>query len=277
VADLIGINPNITFIQLPPTPVLYIVALYCKVSGSKYVADCHNAMLYSSKWFKWPLTKRLLRKADAILVHNEDVRDFAKSLGLTATILRDPLPDIIDDCDINVLEKYGLEQSTYVIVPWSFAPDEPIIELIQVARLMPKIKFVMTWFPERLPLDTRDSMPTNLILTGYLHEKVYNCVFSQAGMALVLTTREGTQPSGASEAIALSVPLIVSDLETTRKLYDDAPIYVDNTVESINTGIVKAFDQRDKFVAQIQTLKNRYGEDINNEIAEVKTLLGLAH
>ena len=89
VADLIGIKPNITFIQLPPTPVLYIVALYCKVSGNKYVADCHNAMLYSSKWFKWPLTKRLLRKADAILVHNEDVRDFAKSLGLTATILRE--------------------------------------------------------------------------------------------------------------------------------------------------------------------------------------------
>ena len=124
--------------------------------------------------------------------------------------------------------------------------------------MMSDIYFVMTWFPDRLPQKIRNKIPPNLILTGYLEDKDFNTIFSKAFAAIVLTTREGTQPSGASEAIALGIPLIVSDLKTTRKLYGDMPVYADNTVEGIQNGVRKALDQQDLYKSKIVSFKDEF-------------------
>jgi len=275
IKDLIHNKPSIVFIQLPPTPVLYIVSAYCKLTNCKLVADCHNAMIYS-KWLSWPFAKPLLRKATALLVHNEDVEQYAKKFKLQAITLRDPLPDLTNEVDRDLRTRYSFMQSNYVIAPWCFAPDEPIIELIQAAESMPQVYFVMTWFSEKLPLRTRKTLPPNLVLTGYLNDKDFNTLFSQATAALVLTTREGTQPSGASEAIALGVPLIVSDLKTTRKLYENMPIYIDNTANGIRDGVQKALDEQHARKASIMAFKEIFDSRLEKEIVDVKSLLDLA-
>ena len=274
--DLFRIRPKLIFIQLPPTPVLYIVAAYCQLNGCKLVADCHNAMIYSG-WLAWPFAKTLLRKSDVLIVHNQDVEHYAKKLKLAAITLRDPLPDLSNMDTSELLAHYDLSQGNYIIVPWSFSADEPIRELIQAAKLLPETKFVMTWFAEKMPEDIRDSLPNNLVLTGYLSEKAFNTVFSHAGAALVLTTREGTQPSGASEAIVLGVPLIISDMKTTRKLYEDMPVYVENSTNGILSGIRMVFNEHDKCITKILQFGETYGESLEREIVDVKILLGLAH
>ena len=276
ISDLVRIRPQIIFLQLPPTPALYIVAAYCRLSGCKFVADCHNAMIYS-RWLAWPFAKSLLRKADALLVHNEDVEHYAKKLNLDTITLRDPLPDLSNSTTSKFLVQYDLKQGTYVIVPWSFSADEPIRELVQAAKLMPQTKFVMTWFAEKMPDNIRDNLPANLILTGYLDEKAFNTVFSHAGAALVLTTREGTQPSGASEAIVLGVPLIISDMKTTRKLYEDMPVYVENSTHGIMYGVRKALKDHDELIAKILLFGEKYSEHLENEIEGVKISLGITH
>jgi hypothetical protein len=275
--DLLRINPSVIIIQLPPTPIIYIISAYCRMTGSKYIADCHNAMLYNSKWLNWPYAKYFLRRAEALLVHNEDVKTYAKSLNLSAITLRDPLPDMSNVCEPELLDHYKIIKGAYIIVPWSFASDEPINELIKAASTIPQIKFVMTWFAEKLTLDIRNKMPPNLVLTGYLQDDEYNMVFAQAAAALVLSTREGTQPSGASEAISLEIPLIVSDLATTKKLYGDMPIYVKNTAEGIQEGVRKALDQREQYTKKIRAFSDDYEKDLNEEINEMKALLKLAH
>ena len=276
ISDLFHIRPQLIFIQLPPTPVLYIVALYCRLNDCKFVADCHNAMIYS-RWLAWPSAKLLLRRADILLVHNEDVEHYARRLKLDAITLRDPLPDLSNSGSLDILEQYDLKHGNYVIVPWSFSADEPIRELVQAAKLLPHTKFVMTWFAEKMPDDIRNNLPDNLLLTGYLDEKVFNTVFSHAGSALVLTTREGTQPSGASEAIVLGIPLIISDMETTRKLYGDMPVYVKNDTNGILGGIKTAFDEHDKRTSEIMRFGEKYGVCLEKEIEDVKALLGLEH
>jgi len=40
VKDLIRNKPPIVFIELPPTPILYIVAAYSRMTHAKLVADC---------------------------------------------------------------------------------------------------------------------------------------------------------------------------------------------------------------------------------------------
>lgn len=272
--DLIAYKPEVIFLQLPPVPVLYIVALYCRLTGCRYIPDCHNVMIYS-KWLNWPFAKALLRSADAMLVHNEDVAIHAQTLGLNPITLRDPLPELSSSSDPELLAQFGLQRATYVIVPWSFAYDEPISELFQAAESLPQTKFVMTWFAEKLPSQLRDSVPPNLVLTGYLDDNSFNTLFSQAGAALVLTIREGTQPSAASEAISLGVPLIVSDLKTTKKLYEDVPVYVENTPTAIRDGVIKALAEREQLIAALQVFGEEYGKKLDGEIRSVKSLLRL--
>jgi len=232
-------------------------------------------MIYS-KWLDWPLAKPLLRRVDALLVHNEDVGQYAHRFQLDTIVLRDPLPNLTYTIDATLIEGYQLTRGRYVIVPWSFTPDEPIKELFEAIRLTPNVKFVMTWFAEKLPIEIRNKLPSNLVLTGYLDDIDFNAIFSQASAALVLTTREGTQPSAASEAIVLGVPLIVTDLQTTRKLYEDMPIYIENSVDGIRMGVNKALAKRDKCKANILVFKNKFGNRLENEICDVKLLLGLS-
>ena len=274
VTDLIRHKPPIVFIQLPPTPLLYIVATYCKITGSKLVADCHNSMIYS-RWLRWPLAKALLRRADITLVHNKDVEVYAKRFNLDTITLRDPLPVLESPSQSNLLDRIGISENHYIIVPWSFAPDEPINELIQAAAALPDIIFVMTWFAEKLPPGVRNSLPPNLILSGYLDDEDFNTLFSKSIAAIVLTTREGTQPSAASEAIVLGIPLIVSDLNTTRQLYDNMPIYTKNTSEGIREAAQEVVDNHDKYQSKITVFKDNFAKRLNQEIRDVKSTLGL--
>ncbi|MCK5662792.1 MAG: hypothetical protein KAI17_04855, partial [Thiotrichaceae bacterium] len=57
--DLIRYRPKYVFIQLSPTPLLYATAMYCAVTRSHYISDCHNRMIYDGPFIKWPFAKYL--------------------------------------------------------------------------------------------------------------------------------------------------------------------------------------------------------------------------
>ena len=46
--DLFTKKPKFVFIQLAPAPLLYIASIYCSITKTKYISDCHNTMIYDS-------------------------------------------------------------------------------------------------------------------------------------------------------------------------------------------------------------------------------------
>ncbi len=274
VASFIRCRPNVVILQLPPTPLLYLGWVYCKLFRAILIADCHNAMIQGF-WGKWPLVNRMLAAPTSVLVHNEQVLDSARQLGIHAVVVRDPLPEV-SNVDNNSVEKWGLEKGEYVLVPWGFASDEPLEELAEAARLTPHVKYVTTWFVERLSASLKNKMPENILFTGFVETDDFNCLFAHAGAVLSLTTREGTQPSAASEAVAFEVPLVLSDLDTTRKLYKDAPVFVDNTPVSIANGIEKSLKSKVILRNKMAKLKLTMNEELNSELAMFVKLLNLS-
>jgi glycosyltransferase involved in cell wall biosynthesis len=265
-------RPKLVFLQLPPTPALYIVGVYCLVTRTPYIADCHNAM-FMEWWIKWPFARALLRRASAVLVHNNDVRDYAERNGVRAMVIRDPLPQGKAAGDTGVVGRFGLTPGAYVIVPWNLATDEPIAEFIDAVRSLPDIKFAMTWFTERLPEELRHNLPDNLVFTGYLEIDEFNDLFMRAGAAISLTTQKGTQPSAAAEAVAFGIPIILSDTETARLLYRDVPVFVDNNPDSIANGISALVSHaalhRQKVIDFKATLKRELEEELSILKAQV--------
>ena len=268
--DLIRIRPKTIIIQLPPTPALYVAGVYGLLTGTPYIADCHNAMILRW-WLRWPFAKVLLRNASAVLVHNEDARSYAAQKGIGAMVMRDPLPK--DQCipDTRVTNRFELKDNEYVIVPWNLQPDEPISEFIEAVRLLPNIKFAMTWFTERMPKELMSDLPENLVFTGYLGIDEFNDLFKKSGAAISLTTQRGIQPSAAAEAISFGVPIILSDTETARLLYKDVPVYVRNEPQSIAQGVLEVFQRWDQYVTKVAQFKRILNAEMEDELMNLKS------
>ena len=266
-------RPKYVFVQLAPTTLLYTVALYSFVGRSKYISDCHNTMIYDDHWINWPFAVDLLKRSYITITHNNDVHKLAEKLGVQSMILRDPLPVMNVNKDIDRVAGIDIKERTYVIIPCGMAPDEPVKELFDVARSMPDLLFVMTWFKEGVPEEMRSNTPDNLHFSGFLQEPEFNSLYANANISLVLTTREGTQPSGAAEAIALGIPLVVSDIATTRRLYNDSPVFVQNEPDSIIKGLKYALEHQDELSDSVSGLRESLIEDAEIQIRNVKSRL----
>lgn len=78
---------------------------------------------------------------------------------------------------------------------------------------------------------------------------------AHADAILVMTNQIGTQPSGASEALAFQKPLVVSDLQIIRDLFPLGSIYVENNAEAIAKGIVEALRQKERLAMEMASFK----------------------
>jgi glycosyltransferase involved in cell wall biosynthesis len=272
---LIKTKPKFIFIQLAPTPLLYIVSAYCAITKSKYIADCHNTMIYDSHWIKWPFAKPLLSRSIIMIVHNQDVLAHANSIGLRAVVVQDPLPKIDVTENIEIIRGIHIYKDSYVIVPCSMAEDEPIEDVFDAARKVSNTLFVFTWYSEKISKRIIEKAPENICFSGYLEEPEFNLLYSKANAALVLTTREGTQPSGAAEAISLGIPLVISDIETTRHFYKDAPVYVRNDSDSIAEGVRNALGNNAKITEKIKLLRLQIKNDSLRQLHQIEKLMKL--
>lgn len=249
-------KPDLVFVQFPPAPALYCAAFYSWLTGCEYVSDCHIGET-NANWLDWIYVKELLAGGD-VVVHNEYlVGQIETNIKVKPFVIRDGVAKRRStEIGMNsLLRSLGLSPGAYVIFPCSFSADEPLLEVIEAARLLPETKFVMTWYLEKLPKNLRDILPPNVILTGFLPVRDFNHLFANAGVALVLTKHEAVQLSGMQEAMAFEVPAVVTDLKTTRFLYRDHPIYVDNTSGSIAHGISRAFQNRSELKTRMKRLR----------------------
>ncbi len=269
-------KPSIILVQFPPAPPLYAVAFYAWLSGAKYVSDCHMGVT-NARWLGWPFVKKSLA-GGRVIVHNEHlVKQTEAELRVKAFVLRDGIvaKQFYEVGNNTLLKNLGLSPNTYVIFPCSFSTDEPIREVIDAARLLPEIQFVLTWYVEKLAKQIRDSLPPNVTLTGFLKTDDFNYLFANAGAALVLTKYENVQLSGMQEAMAFGIPAVVTDLRTTRFLYKNFPVYVDNSVASIMHGIKFALQHRANLEQQMNWLRIESEKEFVDQMATLKSVLGM--
>ncbi|NTV79740.1 MAG: glycosyltransferase family 4 protein [Clostridiales bacterium] len=267
-------RPALVLVQFPPAPALYCVALYSWLMGARYVSDCHMGIT-NENWFNWMYVKKLLARGQ-VIVHNVHLVDqVIHEIKVNPFVLRDGVAkkQAINLENATLLETHGLIPQKYVLFPCSFSLDEPLQETLEAARLLSDIRFVLTWYSEKLPKQMRDTLPANVLLTGFLEVDDFNCLFANAGIALVLTKHEAVQLSAMQEAMAFEVPAVVSDLKTTRFLYKEYPVYVKNDSKSIAEGILHTFQDRANLEERMRRLRIESEKEFSDQIANLKSLL----
>jgi glycosyltransferase involved in cell wall biosynthesis len=223
------------WVQLPQVPLLWVALAYRAFAGQpvRVVADCHNAQL-RPPWSNFPLALWALRRADAVLVHNQDMLDQARQLGWPmhkVRVLEDVPPVGKAQAPDGRARRLITASKPWVVFPGSFSADEPIREILAAARLVPDVQFVLTGRTEtaRRSGHQLDSLPSNVVLPGFLPVEVFDDLLREADVVLGLTKVEGIQLSVCNEALGFGRPLVTSDTQLLRSMFGAAAVLVDTS------------------------------------------------
>jgi len=269
-------RPQIIWIQLPPTPLLYLALFYRMLAFQEVliVADCHNAT-FRPPWIKLPKVVSFLNQCDIILVHSVQVKSQAREFGISDEVvhlLEDPTNSITEVDSSALTSKLS---HPWVLCPCSFNRDEPINEILNAARLAPEITFVLTGrFDRARGIHDLTNIPDNVKLTGFLPVSKFNALLLETDVVLGFTQLDGIQLSAAVEATAAGVPMLLSDTKLLRQLFYKGAVYVDSANSSaIAQKCKQVLSDRDILASQVRELRDERSADWLLKAETVSVLL----
>jgi glycosyltransferase involved in cell wall biosynthesis len=245
-------RPDVVLVQNPPTFAPLFVYLYSLVFGKKFIIDTHTGALIYPQW-QWtlPLQRFLSRRTLTTILTNEHLAQEVASWGANSFALADP------PMTFEIPKPMTLKESALNVVMVSVAyPDEPVAEMVEVARNLPDMDFYITgdFTNSTYFQDVVRSAPSNVHFTGFLRED-YFALLAAVDVIVCLTTDDHTFLSGANEALWVGKPLITSDWPVLGSYFNKGTIHVDNTVNSIQQGLLAMKEGYSDFQASILALQ----------------------
>jgi glycosyltransferase involved in cell wall biosynthesis len=258
-------RPAFIVAQAPP---LYS-ALAAWLLRIPYVIDGHNPVFQNVggkiAWGKLPLSKRLIKDAAAVIVHNHGILKLAKQAYPEITFFN--IPDPLESID----SKGSQRLANQIFVICSFDPDEPVEVLLDSMARLQNYTFILTADALKLPqaLQTKLQGLRNVRMTGFLPIQEYHDLLCSSAAALVLTSQDLIQPSGACEALSSNTPLIVSNTPLIQEIFGAWAILVDNSVPAI-VDAIEELNQRELDLSHYRIAWNKL---VDNEIEKMLDFL----
>lgn len=267
---LIRERPKVVFVQNPPIFAPLAVYLYAVVWRAHYIIDAHTTALLAKTW-QWslPLHAFLSRRAIATIITNDHLAAMVKNWQANTFIIAD-IPTVFPSG-----RPFPLIGEFNVAVINTFAPDEPMAEMLRAAADLPEIQFYITGDPIRAKKMFLQDHPANVKFTGFLPDQEYLGLLRAVNAIVVLTTRDHTMQRGACEAVSLGKPVIISDWPLLRSYFNKGAVYVDNTSRGIRDGILKMQREQAKMEHEIVLLqRERWLEWEEKQIALSQMIMG---
>lgn len=215
-----------------PSYVLNLLAILLKpIYGYSLVVDQHNEGVepYKYQFYLYRWASRLIqRRADLNIVTNRNLESIVRNNGGRVISLHDRLPRF------PVKTKIDLKGKMNFVFICTFSLDEPYSDVLEAA----------SWFNEEIhiyvtgnfnkaisPMKIR--MYKNITFTGFLPEQDYINLLYSSDAIIDLTMRDNCLVCGAYEAVSLEKPLITSDTEVLRCLFNKGVIYSKNNKDDL--------------------------------------------
>jgi len=241
-------RPRVVFVQSPPTYAAWTVTLYCAASGAALVIDAHSDAFERARWTRpaW-LTHLIARRALVTIVTNEHWAALVRSWGAKAMTI----PTIPSDLVIG--EAPAIKPGINVAVVNTWAPDEPLDEVLAAAEDMPDMSFFITGRPPRVG-DVGRKVPSNVTFSGFLRQPEYNALLAAVDIVVCLTTRNYTMQNGACEAMFIGTPILTSDWPVLKDYFSIGAVHVDNKATGIRQGLRQLTQSIDTYRSEVREL-----------------------
>ncbi len=248
------------WIAAPPVFLIYLSFALLAISRKKFriIIDCHNGV-FLQPWARFPLVKRLLRAADLCVVHTRYAQVFLESYGVCddrIMVLEDFPPTPIGVASVGPSGP-KCATSSYVVIPSSFRPDQPVPHYVEVARLLSDVTvFVTGDYARRGSQAQFTDAPANLVLTGFLEPAAFDSLIVGADALLGLTLRENAIVSVAAEGLGFNTALVLSDTPPLRAHFPKGAVFVETTSpQAIADGVREAIKSKTKLKLELAELR----------------------
>ncbi len=276
---LIKEKPGIIICQSPPITCAFIAMVYKFVFARSpkptILIDAHTGAI-SRPWSK-SISRMIMKRAFATLVINTEQQSYlVQQYKIKTVVLEDPIPDfthVIKSLEKKEGYKLVQEAAYNVAVISSFAYDEPLDEVFEVALLMPEVYFYLTGDLKNANKKLLNETPNNVILTGFLDYSIYVDLLQKVDVIMDLTTDNTSVVAGAFEAVALEQPLITSNWIPLKRYFKKGTIYTDNSANDIKKAIMISKSKSKELSLEMRQLKTEKIKEWNEKISNLRKLL----
>lgn len=264
-------NPDILFVQSPSIILAAVTALYRRMfKNIVLVVDRHTNFypLTNFRFFDFFLQflgNFTLKNCDLTLVTNNSLRKVVENRKGSCDVLQDKLPRLLHKSE------YVPDGKFNILYPCSFSVDEPIIEVIESAKLIRNdIHIYITGKYENYKALKGAIIPENVHLIGFVSDQNYIDYMYSVDAVLALTTWENNILCCAYEAVSLSKPIILSNKKELCNYFYKGRVICDNSAESIATAIKDMISGYTSYAREIIELKKELLNAWNVRFSEVK-------
>jgi glycosyltransferase involved in cell wall biosynthesis len=260
-------RPQAVHVQNPPFVCSWVVLLYCRVAGARFVIDHHSATFTDDWGWALPAQKWVARRAVTNIVTNQHWADIVHSWGAHALIMGDPFLSLPPGSTFPVSQRFN------VAFVCTFSTDEPLEAVLEAAAQLPDVQFYVTGDTRHKPQSFYADLPKNVRFTGFLPDQEYVALLRAVDAILVLTTRDHTLQLGGCEAVSIQQPLITSDWPFLREFFAKGTVYVDNTPAGIRTGIQAMQKETPRLKAEMVAFRDAARPQWEAQLRELKEMV----
>ena len=256
---------------------LLVVCAAYKVTAApsaKLVVDCHNKSLKRTltgpmgSVFRW-LKSWSFRQSTAVIVSNPNLVAHAEVLNPRILVLRDPLPrfNATDGC------AESRDGPGPIVFVCSFDADEPsdlIVATAARAAEEVQLPVVITGdMPDVLREKHADSLSA-IQAPGFLPRKAYIELIHRSSVMIVLTTEPDCLMCGATEALALGKPVVLSEHDLLKDYFGSFARYSRHEEDELLRAIKASLTVDCSAPARLRT-RMKFDSDFNHEFGKLVT------
>ncbi len=238
IGTVLRLRPHVAVVQNPPIFPALVFLAWKRLRGARLLLDNHPTG-FGAKDNKQgqrmlAITRWVARRSDAVLVTTQEWADKVIEWGATPLVVHEAPPSTVTAHPTPPAVQRS--RPFEVLFACTFAQDEPVAEVMRVARQLPDIRFTVTGDPRRATPGDLADLPPNVELTGWVDQARYAQLLIRADAVLALTTEPTSVMRAAYEAVFGLRPLIASNWPTTAELFPTAEL-VDNTCGSVSAAV----------------------------------------
>ena len=148
----------------------------------------------------------------------------------------------------------ALSDKFNIVMICSFAPDEPVQQVVKAAYELEDVHFYITGNTKNAPNKLLEERTDNVTFTGFLSDQDYYDLLHASDAIMVLVDRANTMQQGAYEAVSVKKPMILSNSEVLQDTYQQGVVFVENNELGIREGVLKMINNFPKMKEEMDAL-----------------------
>lgn len=240
-------KPRVVVGQNPSVVLSLFLLLLRPLFRFIFVSDAHFGGIHPFNRKQWlqAVLDYINRKADLVIVTNNNHGRYVNKLGGRSYVCQDPLPQTRQ---VDPPTGIKLDKSLFLIC--AFAVDEPYMKVFKAMETLSRKGYHLYVSGNYAKVGLDPAQYPGVTLLGFVDAECYWSYLTHCSVVIDLTEWDDCLVCGAYEALAQGQPLVLSDTSALRDYFGQGATYTTHQPAAIAAAIEFADENRERLSEQ---------------------------